>query len=145
MTEPRPLTTEFLDELIENCQRQEEWIALHQERLLSLTKLEVGWDGRQGKPVSVEHAFFALRILGRIYFNGAPPAQIVPSSDGSVQLEWHTRGADLEVHIMSPHNAHVWMRHEHADLYGEDYFLTDEFAVIKQQLQAMTHAEELGA
>jgi hypothetical protein len=30
-----------------------------------------------------------------------PKPSIVPTSDGNVQLEWHTRGIDLEVEIKS--------------------------------------------
>ena len=32
---------------------------------------------------------------------------VVPTSKGSVQLEWHEHGIDLEVEILSPYRIHV--------------------------------------
>jgi len=115
-----------------------DWRPAITEKLESLIKLELGWDGYQGKPVSFENANFALKMLERIYCNGAPAPQIVPGTAGDLQIEWHTHVADIELHVLAPNNVHAWISNEKTGPDGSDYPLTIDFTVVAQQLREMT-------
>lgn len=70
----------------------------HMVRLLSMPP---GWDSYGGKPIDRQKATAALALVGTAIEKGAPMPAIVPTSDGSVQLEWHRRGVDLEIRATS--------------------------------------------
>ena len=39
-----------------------------------------------------------------------PVPQVVPSPVGGVQLEWHEKDIDLELHITAPYECEVWFQ-----------------------------------
>lgn len=53
---------------------------------------------------------FALVVLENIVGDQTPAPAIVPSGAGGLQLEWHTKGIDLEIHIEAPYVGEVWWR-----------------------------------
>ena len=59
----------------------------YSERLASFEKLEAGWDG----PKSVPPTAAAI--------NTARYMTVVPAGDGSLQIEMHAGGIDLEIEI----------------------------------------------
>jgi hypothetical protein len=83
------------------------------EDLENLTRLPVGWDGYKAPPVSRENADAALALLGKFLDVGMPPPQIVPGVDGDLQIEWHIRNLDIEIHIVQPGLVRVWSNNEH--------------------------------
>lgn len=64
--------------------------------------LKKGWDSYDGLPVTVAAARDAfvwfVQSSDELGMKEAP--HVVPGSDGSVQLEWHTGGRDIEVYFM---------------------------------------------
>src|SRR5688572_22784827 len=78
-----------------------DWRSIIMERLQHLVNLETGWDGYQGEAVSFENANFALKVLEVVCSNGSPAPQIVPGTAGDLQIEWHNRVADVELHVMA--------------------------------------------
>ena len=62
-----------------------------------LRKLQPNWDSYGGKQIDPAAIDGAARLLNRLEY----PASwhVVPCSDGSVQLEWHRDGLDIEIHI----------------------------------------------
>ncbi len=70
--------------------------------IFSLTKLPENWDGHDGIPVKSENAIFALKIVKEIIQYNIPKPSVVPGSDGSLQLEWHLNGFDIEIDIVEP-------------------------------------------
>lgn len=65
-----------------------------EQKLGRLAGLPANWDGEGSKSVS----FTALQIAEAMI----RPPQIVPCSDGGVQLEWHENGYDIEL-VLGPH------------------------------------------
>ncbi|MBP6010786.1 MAG: hypothetical protein KBA31_01050 [Alphaproteobacteria bacterium] len=110
-----------------------EWqIAVHQ-RLGHLMRLERGWDGYGGLPVKREVLQFALRILAAVMDDTAVSPQIVPISDGSLQLEWHKRDVHLEVHVLAPYRVQVvYERNAQED----EFDVVGNFARIQQLVPA---------
>ena len=62
-------------------------------RLEEFYQLKEGWDSYSGKPISHRAIDWAKVLLGRLGPGWTP----VPCSDGSVQLEFHEQGVDIEI------------------------------------------------
>jgi len=76
------------------------WSAQLREKLNALTALPIGWDGYHGVPVSFDCARFAVRILDAICDGAVPAPSLVPGSDGTLQIEWHCCGFDVELDVL---------------------------------------------
>lgn len=73
------------------------WLDHVLERLVGLLELPHNWDSYGASTVGREEVERALGILASTMTEGTPIPSIVPTSRGSVQLEWHLGGVDLEV------------------------------------------------
>jgi hypothetical protein len=102
------------------------WYEALKDRFNHLTALPVGWDGYGGRPVSFSCAVFAANVLEQLCDAELLPPQIVPGSDGTLQLEWHVAGVDVEIDILGP-NEVVATRYD-ANLGLDDrYELSTDF------------------
>lgn len=86
---------------------EELWLPVT-KRLEDLIRLERGWDGYAGSPVSFVNATFALSMLKSICDSQTPAPQIVPGSSGDLQVEWHTLRGDVELHVRTPNDVQAW-------------------------------------
>ena len=82
---------------------QSGWTDSLVDRLSKLTSLQFGWDGYDGQPVSFGTAHFAYSLLQRLYTDGIEQPQLVPGSDGSLQIEWHENDVDIEIDLSLIH------------------------------------------
>ena len=98
------------------------------DRLEELLRLERGWDGYTGSPVSFVNATFALRMLESICDSRSPLPQIVPGSSGDLQVEWHTLRGDVELHVRAPNDVHAWR--VKSDGLEEELLLANDFSAI---------------
>ncbi|HWZ98332.1 MAG TPA: hypothetical protein VN025_11280 [Candidatus Dormibacteraeota bacterium] len=71
-------------------------------RLINLLELPNGWNSYNARAISKENVTFAVSLLSRIMTVGTPAPQVVPKVRGGVQLEWHTKGINIEVDIDTP-------------------------------------------
>jgi len=76
--------------------------------LEGLMKLGPGWNSYGARPIDAANVFHAVRVLSGIVDCGTPPPAVVPMIRGGVQLEWHTRGIDMEISIHSPDRVKVY-------------------------------------
>lgn len=90
------------------AQTPEELLLPVTKRLEDLIRLERGWDGYAGSPVSFVNATFALSMLKSICDSQTPAPQIVPGSSGDLQVEWHTLRGDVELHVRTPNDVQAW-------------------------------------
>lgn len=111
------------------------------DQLNCLVALEKGWDGYRGGPVRFDTAHFALRLLDSACGNDTPSPEIVPGSDGDLQIEWHLEAGDIELHVSGPLKVHAWAR---IDGVERDADLTNDFTTVAQWL-AMLADQELAA
>lgn len=100
------------------------------EKLNELTALERGWDGYRARPVSFDTAHFALQMLESICRVSAPAPQIVPGSNGDLQIEWHSDNGDVELHVVGPYRVEAWRANQATGPEGEDRILTNEFTEV---------------
>jgi hypothetical protein len=70
------------------------------ERAEKLKALPLGWDSYRGARIDPETADKAVELALALAdkFPSYEP-QLVPDSDGNVQVEWHTEGWDVEMWI----------------------------------------------
>lgn len=72
------------------------------QTLIELLELPGGWNSYKATPIRKENVSVAVDLLGRLMHRGTPTPDVVPRVRGGVQLEWHTRGINLEITIDSP-------------------------------------------
>ena len=69
------------------------------KHIAELTALKQGWDGYDGVPVRFCAARTALKFLGAIEAHTQIMPDIVPLSNGGLQLEWFVGTCEVEVEI----------------------------------------------
>jgi len=84
-------------------QNTSNWIIYLQDRFDELTSLPKGWDGYSGKPVLFSTAHFAANLLERLFSPKVQPPQLIPGSDGTLQIEWHQNQLDIEIDVLKPY------------------------------------------
>ena len=78
------------------------WMVPTVQSLVEALDLPHGWDSYGGKAIDPRCIAAALEMLMRVMRKNTPKPAVVPTSRGGIQLEWHTRGVDLEVEFLSP-------------------------------------------
>ena len=81
------------------------WIREVNKRLEHLRKLKQNWDGEGASPISFECCISSLMFLLESASNETPAPQIIPTSGGGLQLEWHVDGIDLEIRFSPTESA----------------------------------------
>lgn len=71
------------------------------EAVVDLLSLPRGWNSYSAKPIDHHSAREAIRLLAEYLKAGTPAPSVVPTVRGGIQLEWHTRGANVEIYIES--------------------------------------------
>jgi hypothetical protein len=110
-------------------------------RLDCLIRLERGWDGYEGMPVSFANATFALRMLESACGDDAPVPEIVPGADGDLQIEWHLAGEDIELHVRGPNDVIAWRMVGENDPDGEEIPLTNDFTIVVRWIENLAERE----
>lgn len=116
------------------------WQIEVQERLLEYVKLPRGWDSYGALPVTWEAGMFALSVLNEVMRNRTPIPQVVPSSAGGVQLEWHEKGVDLELHVTAPYRCELWFQdHQDPTDAPTNLDLTDDYSALLKPIELLTN------
>ena len=78
-----------------------QWVAPTVKALNRLLRLEDNWDSYGAHPVRLDCVKGALELLVSIMRDETPAPTLVPTNRGAIQIEWHTRGVDLEIEVES--------------------------------------------
>jgi hypothetical protein len=73
--------------------------------LYKLTKFlyfEDNWDSYGSNRIDIECVASAVKVLMRISNLETPEPDVIPTSEGSVQIEWSENGFDIEIEIKNP-------------------------------------------
>lgn len=84
-----------------NKQAIPEWLKKTNNLLLAIIALNNNWDSYGAKRISHRVAEAVSNLLYDIMQKNTPAPQVVPSASGSIQLEWHLKGIDLEIEVES--------------------------------------------
>jgi hypothetical protein len=79
-----------------------QWFGSAQAAVAGLRALPANWDSYGAPRINEGCAVAALNLLLNVTKANTPRPAIVPTSRGGTQLEWHTRGVDLEVELLTP-------------------------------------------
>jgi hypothetical protein len=115
------------------------WQVEVQSRLVKYAKMDSGWDTYGAPSIGWDTGLFALSVLNDVMRARTPIPQVVPSSAGGIQLEWHQKGIDLELHITGPYQCELWFQdHQHPDEPPLCLDLTDNFAALLKPIALLT-------
>lgn len=78
------------------------WLPPTVEKLAQLLSLGANWDSYGARPIDPQLPLAALQLLASVMRNSSPPPDVVPTSRGTIQLEWHRDGVDLETDVRLP-------------------------------------------
>jgi hypothetical protein len=109
------------------------------QRLLTYAKLPHGWDTYNAPAIGWDAGLFALSVLNDFMRPRTPVPQVVPSTAGGVQLEWHQKGVDLELHITGPYRCELWFKdHRTPDVDPISIELTDDYSALRRPFELLT-------
>ena len=115
------------------------WQIEVQGHLLKYAKMQEGWDSYGAPPVGWDTGMFALSVLNDVMRTRTPIPQVVPSAAGGVQLEWHEKGIDLELHIAGPYQCEIWFQdHRQPQDAPISMELTDNFSALLRPIELLT-------
>lgn len=88
------------------------WIGHLNNSARNMSALKAGWDGPGSLPVSRKALFWATSNI-RSALEGIDDAEaphLVPGGDGSLQIEWHEKHAELEFDVGPLGQMYIWIR-----------------------------------
>ncbi|MDP2200825.1 MAG: hypothetical protein Q8K07_02310 [Methylicorpusculum sp.] len=122
------------------------WLDQTTSKLYAILSLEDNWDSYGAKRISNRVADAATELLCNIMQANTPAPQVVPSANGSIQLEWHLAGVDLEIEVESANASKVFFEdslNEESAWEGEISFdltkLVDYISILTTRAQRSTH------
>ena len=87
--------------VIETIGAPPKWTIEVASNLARLLYLEPNWDSYGAKEIDLKSAIVAIDLLLRIMEDDTPSPSVVPTNVGGIQYEWHEKGKDLEIEILS--------------------------------------------
>ena len=78
------------------------WLDERSQTILGFPELPPNWNTYGARPVDRAVALAAARLLQDVVSPDSPCAEVIPTTTGGVQIEWHVHGIDLEVRITCP-------------------------------------------
>jgi hypothetical protein len=72
------------------------------KKLGQLLTLPPNWNSYGAKAIDLARVGAAWQLLTAVMRDETPPPAVVPAPRGGIQVEWHTRGIDLEIEIVAP-------------------------------------------
>jgi hypothetical protein len=101
-TRAQPRTTATAATFAAPEQSRPSWLEAVHAELEEILTYPRGWDSYGAVPISTTIAASAYNLLQQTAAARMPKPSVVPTSKGAVQIEWHTRGIDLEVCVLDP-------------------------------------------
>lgn len=114
------------------------WLVRVVNQLKALQFLQFNWDSYGGVPMRSLILRSAANLLCEMAGQRTPVPSIVPTSDGSVQVEWHTRGIDLEIKWITPMRVHVCLEDLRHQLQPVDEDMFYNFLPLRAAIRELT-------
>lgn len=107
-------------------------------QLFRLLPMPEGWDGYGAPAIKRDAGMFALEVLNSVMRPRTPLPQVVPTSVGGIQVEWHEKNIDLELHFTAPYECEMWFRDRLAKGPPVSLELTDDFSAVTGPIGELT-------
>ena len=75
------------------------WLDEQSQAMLRFQELPPNWNSYGARPIDHSVTQAAIQLLQDIGRPETPRPEVVPTTVGRVQIEWHVHGIDLEVHV----------------------------------------------
>ena len=107
------------------------------ESCFSLLDLKPGWDSYGAHAPKLHLIEAALQLITRLMRAEVPAPQVVPTTKGGIQFEWHLGDQELEVEVLSSSRFSVIYENETTGvIYDAD--LVGEIEPIERQLAKLS-------
>jgi hypothetical protein len=100
-----------------------DWMAGVKVQIEGFQLLQSGWDSYAGKQISMGMRSAAFHLILDLATLNTPRPSVVPVADGTIQFEWHAKGIDLEIRVLSMTKIEVAFE----DSRDEEAPIEDEF------------------
>lgn len=114
------------------------WLGRARSQLEELGRLQPGWDSYGARPISAMARKATYELLQQLASPRTPQPALVPTSDGSIQIEWHTKGIDLEIRVLSTTRVSVYLEDAHGQAPGLDGELEYDFTSLGEAIRALS-------
>ncbi|MCC7342476.1 MAG: hypothetical protein IT170_15450 [Bryobacterales bacterium] len=119
----RPVCTaksgwEFQD-TVEIPEALPKWFGATLRKITELLQLAPNWDGYGASEVRQDVAAKTLTVLWNLLESDSPTPNVVPLSDGGIQVEWHRHGCSLELEFPASGAASFYYYEEATDKESE--------------------------
>lgn len=101
------------------------WVPPTIHQLNKLLSLPRNWDSYGARRIDLPRVRQAFRLLQYVMHDETPVPSIVPTSNGSLQLEWHIAGIDLEVLLLGDNSCNVVFEDRESGTEWEVLVLSD--------------------
>jgi hypothetical protein len=121
-----------------DAEPQRRWEVEVVRQLVRLAGFPDNWDSYGAVRLKKDAGLFALEILQKIMRPRTPIPQIVPTSNGGVQLEWHEKGIDLEINILAPYECELWYRDHQTQTPPQSLEFSNDFSALRDPIGQLT-------
>lgn len=119
------------------------WLRKIDRRISDLMSLAPGWDGEGSVPVSCETALGAWQFVLSHVAHETPEPQIVPTSSGGLQFEWHLLGITLELRFDPNEEASFY--YECAGEHELEGSIGDDLNLVGSLVRGLPARDEFGS
>lgn len=116
---------------------ERQWQNHVMDALVRYAALPTGWDSYSGKPIRWDVGAFAMCVLSSVMRSRTPLPQLVPSSEGAIQVEWHEKQIDLELYVTAPYSCEVSF-HDHRNGVSWSEELSTDFSGLTGPISELT-------
>ncbi|MYB37151.1 MAG: hypothetical protein F4Y26_07165 [Gammaproteobacteria bacterium] len=113
------------------------WTRSSSQRLAEIAALQEDWDSYGAPPISRARIEAVGDLIQTVADGRAPPPTLVPTPDGSIQLEWHSHGVELEVQMLSESEMEVSFEDLRGQLPEYDHVLRSDLTPLVQYVRLL--------
>ena len=118
-----------------------QWFLPTIEEIVGLLSLEPGWDSYGSPPINPHLVVAVIDLIFDTMQDNTPGPSVVPTSRGGIQLEWHIRGIDLEIEIISPYRLHLVLDDPRTG-QSMDTEITQDLSLLIEAISSIAHPEQ---
>ena len=115
-----------------------DWLLNAVKKLNELRSFENDWDSYGAPPIKDMFVKMAIEVMLFAMEEKTPEPSIVPIIKGGIQIEWHTKGIDLEIEISAANSIFVSFEDSVEGVSWEGMVPFGDFKNLDEILRTMT-------